>query len=422
MVIEVKNLTIQYKNKPSPLLSDINFSAGQSQSVVITGDMGSGKSTFFWAISKLFTPGMLESASGEIIVKLPLVLISQRIKSQILTFNVSEELVTKMSFENKSRKERLEHITQISNEYNLTDIINRDMRNLSSGQQQLIIILANLVTVSDKFIILLDEPLSLLDSPNSNIILSLFNRLINYGNTLIIADTRPEKYSSLSPIYYNIEGGSLSRLENVDAYQIAGNSQKVKFNIHEGTNENKLNLNLEIGYSKSIQHINEDIPNNGILVVTGENGSGKTAFLLTLAKIIKPIRILSKEFHFPQSVYLPQDTFSFFWKESVEKELEETFDTSNLPEWLQELSLMSPFLLSEGQRKRLGLEICFSKNSILLLDEPTQSLDHESISWFIEKIEQHSRNNLVVIASNDEWLAARLEKEVKVLNFKKMSD
>lgn len=422
MIMEVKNLTIQYRNKPSPLLHDINFSVDQGQTVVVTGDMGSGKSTLFWAISKLFSPGSLQNATGEIITKIPLVLISQRIKSQILTFNVSEELTTKMSFENKSRKERLEHIDQIRHEFDLTDLINRDMRNLSSGQQQLVVILANLVATSDKFIILLDEPLSLLDSSNSKIILSLLNNLIKKGNTIIIADTRPEKYFSLSPIYYKIESGRLSRLERVDTHQIEVDSNEEKFKSPEKINEGTIGLNIEIGYSKAFQHINLNIPQRGILVVTGKNGSGKTAFLLTLAKIIKPIRVYSKEFYFPQSVYLPQDTFSFFWKESVEKELEETFDLSKLPEWLNEISLMSPFLLSEGQRKKLGLEICFSKDTTLLLDEPTQSLDHESISWFIENIERHSRNNLVVIATNDEWLGTRLHKEAKTINFKKMSD
>ncbi|OLS28798.1 MAG: putative HMP/thiamine import ATP-binding protein YkoD [Candidatus Heimdallarchaeota archaeon LC_2] len=416
MIMEVKNLTIRYKNNSLPQLSDINFKVDKGQCVVISGKMGSGKSTLFWAITKLFSPGTLQSATGEINVKFPIVLISQRIKSQILTFNVSEELVTKMSFENIDRQQRWHYIRQISKEYNLENIVNRDMRNLSSGQQQMVIILANLFSTSDKFIILLDEPLSLLDSSNSFFILSLLNKLAKKGNTIIIADTRPERYSDLNPTYYEIKKTKLVPLKNDDPNTIKINNYDV-FPQTEKLKKKSLHLNLEIGYSKSIQHFKQDISPNGILLVTGVNGSGKTALLLTLAKIIKPYKILSNKFSFPQSLYLPQDTFSFFWKESVLKELEDTFDIDHLPNWIKELSKMSPFLLSEGQRKKLGLEICFSHEKTLLLDEPTQSLDHESIAWLIKKLEKHSMNNLIVIATNDEWFSKQFQDEVKIINF-----
>ena len=75
--------------------------------------------------------------------------------------------------------------------------------------------------------------------------------------------------------------GNLQKLGKVDSIQ----SKTESYNF-EKTNNNITNLNLEIGYSNTIQHVKEEIPQNGILLVTGENGSGKTAFLLTLASSI----------------------------------------------------------------------------------------------------------------------------------------
>ena len=154
-------------------------------------------------------------------------------------------------------------------------------------------------------------------------------------------------------------------------------------------------------------------------MVTGENGSGKTALLLTLAKIIEPLTILNGGFDFPVALYLPQDSFSFFWRETVREELLQSFHKSDIPGWLDDLLTTSPFLLSEGQRKKLALEICYSKDCNLLLDEPSQALDMGSIEWLLEKTIEHAENHLVIIATNDNDLVKSFNNCPVVIEFSK---
>lgn len=413
MALKVSNLSIWYQNRNTPTLKGVNFEVKQGQCLLITGNMGSGKSTLFWAISKLFTPGTLLRSNGSVLSDLPLIYISQRIKSQILTFNVREELATRLSFNNLDRDKRRELVNELSNKYSLDHLIDRNTRNLSSGQQQLIVILANIIEMNENFIILMDEPLSLLDNMNKKMVISLISDLVRRGNSVIIADPRPSRYLELKPEIKLLCDGSLESSQNSVIQDINLEIQLPQyFKIPRN-----LTLGLGIGYHFEIQKVEINLPSNGVVFVTGENGSGKTTLLLTLAKIIKPITAYI-EFVFPKALYLPQDTFSFFWRETVEDELLESFTKSEIPSWLDDLLIISPFLLSEGQRKKLALEICYSSDRFLLLDEPTQALDLDSITWFVEKTRDYAERHLVIISTNDSELIELFGKSPVTINLR----
>ncbi|MCE7733421.1 MAG: ABC transporter ATP-binding protein [Candidatus Heimdallarchaeota archaeon] len=412
MVLKVSNLSIWYQNHKAPTLKGVNFEVKQGQSLLITGNMGSGKSTLFWAISKLFTPGTLLRSNGSITSDRPLIYISQRIKAQILTFNVREELATRLSFKNVDREKRRELVYELTSKYNLGNLIDRNTRNLSSGQQQLIVILANIIEMRENFIILMDEPLSLLDKKNKKLVISLISDLVNRGNSVIIADPRSNRYSELNPEIQILNNGNLQKEQNLAIHKFSLDLTLPQYFKYK----RKISLGIGIGYHSEIQRVETDLPSEGIVLVTGENGSGKTTLLLTLAKIIKPITVY-KEFKFPPTLYLPQDTFTFFWRETVEDELLESFSKDEIPRWLDDFLTTSPFLLSEGQRKKLALELCYSSENVLLLDEPTQALDLDSIKWFAEKTIEYAKNNLIVISTNDTEFIELFGKSPVVINF-----
>lgn len=413
MVLKVNNLSIWYKNHNEPTLENINFEAKMGECHLITGGIGSGKSTFFWAISKLFTPGTLLRSNGSIDNDLPLIFISQRIKAQILTFNVREELASRLSFQNMKRERRHELVDNLNTKYNLSHLINRNTRNLSAGQQQLIVILANMIDMKEKFVILMDEPLSLLDDTSTKQVKSTISDLVRLGNTVIISDPRPNRYLELNPTIHILQNGNLKNIQESEIQEFDfGFTHPNYLNL-----EQNIPLNMGIGYNYELQRVETTFPANGIILVTGENGSGKTTLLLTLAKIIKPLTVSNDKFSFPSALYLPQDTFSFFWRETVEDELLESFNRNEFPDWVVDLLNTSPFLLSEGQRKKLALEICFSHDCVLLLDEPTQGLDINSINLFIEKVIRYAENQLVVIATNDKDLIKLFDKFSIIMNF-----
>ena len=51
------------------------------------------------------------------------------------------------------------------------------------------------------------------------------------------------------------------------------------------------------------------------------------------------------------------------------------------------------------QRLKLALAIC-TKSEILILDEPTTNLDDKGAQWYLDMIQQFSKDRLVIIASN----------------------
>lgn len=58
--------------------------------------------------------------------------------------------------------------------------------------------------------------------------------------------------------------------------------------------------------------------------------------------------------------------------------------------------------LSSGQRQRLGIALTIlADTEVALLDEPGSFLDHRAQTWMKRLIADHSKDRLIIIASND---------------------
>lgn len=69
------------------------------------------------------------------------------------------------------------------------------------------------------------------------------------------------------------------------------------------------------------------------------------------------------------------------------------------------------------QRLKLALAIC-SDTPLLLLDEPTTTLDRQGVTWYQNLIQEFAGNRLVIVASNVEEDFFFCEEKVDILNFK----
>ena len=72
------------------------------------------------------------------------------------------------------------------------------------------------------------------------------------------------------------------------------------------------------------------------------------------------------------------------------------------------------------QRLKLGLAIC-ADTSLLLLDEPTATLDEKSVDWFHQLLEKYAANRLIIIASNEERDVITCQERINILDYKKKS-
>lgn len=178
--------------------------------------------------------------------------------------------------------------------------------------------------------------------------------------------------------------------------------------------------NLSIGYNNKplLKPISLVMGFNEIWSVSGENGSGKSTFIKTLLGIIKPIQgeiIISKNIcmaYFPQREILDSiiplrvvdvvqwgnlysyDFVSFKKKKEEKQQIHSILQTMGLLDLKQTLFRE----LSEGQKQKVMFaRILHSRANLIVLDEPTSSLDKESEKQIMEILKTLASANRSVI-------------------------
>ncbi len=400
MVLKVDNFGIKLANS-SWILRNISFEIMDGECLVITGPNASGKSTLLRSIAKMFTPYSISAIEGEIDYTGENSIVFQRPKSQIVSFRVDEEIASPLSYLRIDRSKRIERVNELLGKYNLSELSTRDPRKLSSGQQQSVVVLTN--TMTQARLILLDEPFATLDEENKGQLINLLAELKNNNYTIVIIHHSPLDLSDIADKVLLLDAGAVSYFGGMETkikyFESQINDiQLDKNHLDKIDHDPRWLINAKIGYSSFQREIIHQFPEKGLIIIRGRNGSGKTTLLRTLIGFIKK---LDGTIDFSDNLFfVPQDVQAFFWKKTV---LEELGDDS-IPDWIIPLGDRSPFIISEGQRKKLALEIAFNSDRDLLLDEPSQGLDIDNVKWLVHKLMQYARDNLVILTSNDKLL------------------
>lgn len=385
-VLSISDLFVIFSGNDHPSLKNINLEVKENQVILISGPNGSGKTTLLRSIIRLFNKGSIKKATGNINLLMDCTIVLQRPKAQLFTFSVAEEVATPLSFSRIQRKIRIKKVEEHLSKFNKLDLMHIDPRNISSGQQQVVVTLTSII--SEKPLILLDEPFSLLDSENANIFLELLHDLKLRGYTIVIVDHNPLRYNSLIDRHIVLEKGIIKSINNFEKIE----EKIISAHIDELFTYSPNKAGITIGFDKPLFTFPlREL--SGFILVTGANGSGKTALLKTLAGIIPPFngKIKGEDYFF-----VPQDATSFFWKKSVLEEI-----GSLKSDWVIPFLDKSPFDLSGGELKRLSLMIAFSYSTTIILDEPTQSLDEQNTAWLIDYLSIKSQYKCILLSSND---------------------
>lgn len=167
-------------------------------------------------------------------------------------------------------------------------------------------------------------------------------------------------------------------------------------------------VTFEIEHTKILDNVNLDI-DSGINILQGKNGVGKSTLLKIILGMIPlekgKILVHDKMGYVPDSSELyfgeltPQNLFTLLCDESQNKvKSVETmekfinifeFDSSILNKRIKKLSL--------GQRKKVMIVAGhLNVSSLILMDEPFSGLDSESLSRFIEFLNQSDITYLIV--------------------------
>jgi len=157
-------------------------------------------------------------------------------------------------------------------------------------------------------------------------------------------------------------------------------------------------------------------PNFGICAIYGESGSGKTSLLNSI--LLEEHQF--DHYSFNGKVISDADDFRKKYIASLsqsstlidELSIENHFDLftheQRKASLIQQLNLKSllkkyPPQLSGGEKTRVGFALALLKNQpILILDEPTASLDSEIASVIYQLILDYSKEHLVIISTHDQ--------------------
>ena len=157
------------------------------------------------------------------------------------------------------------------------------------------------------------------------------------------------------------------------------------------------------------------LPTQGLTLLTGSSGCGKTTLLRLIAGLEQP---QSGTITAPKTAMLFQENRLFPWR-SVLSHLtdvmtlppasakEKALDLLAMVELENEVNAL-PAILSGGMQRRLSLARCFAlQNSLYLLDEPFSGVDEKRRERILTRLQE--RNYTLLLSGHEEGLADRAD-------------
>src|SRR5512134_1181411 len=189
-ILDVQHITVRYNGRVA--LEEITFHLHEGERIAVVGPNGAGKSTLFKVISGVLSPG-----TGEVNIfgsrprgHICIAYIPQR--SQVdWNFPVTVADVVMMGRSAKlgpfnwPHKKDWEYVHHALETVELSDLAARQIGQLSGGQQQRMFIARALAQEAE--LMLMDEPLTGLDTPSQEGILELLDKLKKEKVTVMVA-------------------------------------------------------------------------------------------------------------------------------------------------------------------------------------------------------------------------------------------
>ncbi len=430
-VIEVKNLTFFYPGRENPVLQNINFSINEGEVVLIYGETGCGKTTLLNCLNGLIpheSNGLLlgevrlfgnrlDMRPAELFPKVATVF--QNPATQIISGTVAQEIAFGLENIGLPQKEIRRRVAEALEMVGLNKLSERSTRELSGGEKQRLAIGAALA--AHPKILLLDEPLSHLDSRGVQEVLGVLKRLIQEKKlTIVLVEHRIKEVLFLVQKIIKLKNGQIIYYGEKEAFPYNETWKKYRLYPEVEYGEPMIKVsNLKFSYNGRtvLNDINFLLRKGERVAILGQNGSGKSTLLSLLAGILKP---KSGKIHYLFNVsakrlpcaLLLQDPDLMLFRPSVAEELSFApkmlgLSQKEIDSRIQKIAKVlglslylsyPPFGLSRGERLRVALGSILSGNpEVLLLDEPTTGQDKSNIEALFSTINA----DLVVFSTHD---------------------
>ena len=331
----VEKLSFRYRDRQSPAIRDLSFSANPGEILLIAGASGCGKTTLIRAINGLIPRSYKGELTGRIYLygedtsKWALSKISQTVgtvlqdpERQILGSKVLYEVAFGLENLGLPRGEIYQRVDAALDYLNISSLRLRETFSLSGGEKQKLA-LAGVLAMRPS-ILLLDEPLASLDPASGYETLDIVRTLADEGMTVLMIEHRVEDVLRIHPerVMF-MSDGEIRYLGSIEGLGAAVNYREVKLQAHiimqrakadpppvdikilpsvSGVPGKEAGVsrddteplvrfeNVAFGYDeREVLHgINIEIKRGDVIAVLGPNGAGKTTFVKHAIGLLKP--------------------------------------------------------------------------------------------------------------------------------------
>ena len=195
---------------------------------------------------------------------------------------------------------------------------------------------------------------------------------------------------------------------------------------------------------KVLQNIDFTVSKGEQIGIIGESGSGKSTLVDIILGLLTPLdgeikvngipirtgmeNWLKKVGYLPQNVFIYDDSIAAnialgdtdeTWSEEriieVLKEAQLYDFVHQLPEGINTAIGEAGTRISGGQRQRLGIaRLLYSDSEVLILDEPTASLDQETAIGFWNALTEQENGKTMIVVSHDMSIISKCDKTYRI--------
>ena len=412
---------LDYQRGEEKIFLGVNYQFESGKFHLLTGKSGSGKSTMLSLIagfSDMDYQGKI-SWQGDNLRLLSHSVRAQRIgflfqdsRRQFTMRTLYQELV--FSLENLSLlpEEIEKRMHQALRECGTEELLHRSYLQLSGGERQnaaLTVLLA-----MQPSLLLLDEPFASMDKKTRYKMIALLGRWCQQGKTVLLVDHELGGYEGVVDSFHQLVDGKMVQLHQDS---VADTTAISDLNPRQPLRNSVLrleNFSLMQGKTILLQAPNQ-IFRQGLTLLTGDNGVGKSTFLRSLVqhfpyqgKVYLAEKKLKKSFSlFSQMTLVLQESEKQFVTTTVAEELGYHQKNKDRQEQalrdlgLESIKNRSLYQLSQGQKKIVQL-ICMltSEVPVLLLDEPFVGLDDQVCAYIVNWLEDLAQSNTILLVSH----------------------
>ncbi|MBR0132699.1 MAG: ABC-F family ATP-binding cassette domain-containing protein [Lachnospiraceae bacterium] len=150
-----------------------------------------------------------------------------------------------------------------------------------------------------------------------------------------------------------------------------------------------------------------EIPDQGITLIRGKNGAGKTLLVKKILSECKRDSIMAAMVDQSNSMILRRESVLVNIAMSYDKDTQEKVKSKIEELGLTDLLSRKASTLSGGEKRIIMLfRELLSKSVLLIIDEPTNDLSEKWCNIVVELMKQYAKDNSIIIVSHDEAFIA----------------